>query len=194
MDLSYFYKGAISGSTGLLLSHPIDTIKSNVQKGTPINWSIKYLYRGVIPPFLGVGLEKALVFGSYSNVCFYLSQDNYYSYKHSIAGACSGFVASFIVTPIERIKILRQTNTNGPKSLNLSTLYRGFSNTFSREMPGFAIYFTVYEQLKTISQNPTSFHYFYMGVLVDLFPGYLSIPKTLSKPRFNPVKIKRYYQ
>jgi hypothetical protein len=34
------------------------------------------------------------------------------------------------------------------KDLNFRFLYKGFTPTFFREMPGFAIYFTTYEYLK----------------------------------------------
>ncbi len=149
MDWESFYKGAISGATGLLLSHPIDTIKSNLQVSSKIKWN--GLYRGVIPPLFGMGLEKAVVFGVYENM---------YSISNNItlSGAVAGLVGSFVVTPVERLKILYQTGSSLP---NIRTLYRGFGNTMSREVPGFAIYFNVYH---SFNKNNIYQHAFYGGL------------------------------
>ena len=65
----YYLKGAFAGMTGILLSHPLDTVKTHIQTGhalrdfTP---GLRNLYRGLLPPLLGVGLEKAVVFGTYN--------------------------------------------------------------------------------------------------------------------------------
>jgi solute carrier family 25 carnitine/acylcarnitine transporter 20/29 len=58
-------------------------------------------------------------------------------------------MASAIVTPYERIKILTQTNKKITKELLYpSNLFKGLTATFTREIPGFAIYFSTYEFLK----------------------------------------------
>lgn len=136
-----YFKGCISGMFGVILSHPIDTIKTAKQSGFKIKYSFFNLYKGITPPLIGVGLEKALVFGTYN----YLRNNDL---NIPISGAIAGFVATFIVTPYERIKILKQTSQkinifNDPKFL-----YKGLSATFTREVPGFAIYFSVYQYLK----------------------------------------------
>jgi solute carrier family 25 carnitine/acylcarnitine transporter 20/29 len=140
-----YLKGAISGMTGILLSQPIDAIKTHYQvnKNVKFNYTFKNLYRGISSPLIGVGLEKAMVFGTYN----YLK--NNLNYNVPISGAISGFVASAVVTPYERIKILTQTNQKITKdTLHPSYLFRGLSATFTREIPGFAIYFSTYEYLK----------------------------------------------
>ena len=65
-----------------------------------------------------------------------------------MSGSFAGFSASLIVTPVERIKILLQTNKQINKELSFRYLFRGLNTTFTREVPGFAIYFNVYENLK----------------------------------------------
>ena len=139
--LDSYFKGCLSGMFGISLSHPIDTIKTAKQSGFKIKYSFLNLYKGIIPPLIGVGLEKALVFGTYQ-----------YLRKHQvnvpISGAISGFVATFIVTPYERLKILKQTSQNSTTFINPQFLYKGFSATFTREVPGFAIYFSTYHTLK----------------------------------------------
>jgi solute carrier family 25 carnitine/acylcarnitine transporter 20/29 len=149
-NLQHFLNGAVSGSVGVILSHPIDTIKSNVQDNKRVNLSLRSLYRGVVPAVTGVGFEKALVFGTYENSKKIL--DKYNSNERInivISGLISGLSASIIVTPVERIKILRQTGANlSLQHFRPVALYQGLSATFTREVPGFGIYFSVYNHLK----------------------------------------------
>ena len=135
-----YLKGCLAGMFGIALSHPIDTLKTAKQSGVKITYNLMNLYKGIFPPLVGVGLEKALVFGTYQ----YLRKQNV---NVPISGAISGFVATFVVTPYERLKILKQTSQH-IKKIDLSQLYKGFSATFTREVPGFAIYFSTYEYLK----------------------------------------------
>lgn len=139
-----YKNGVISGVVGLILSHPIDTIKTYKQSNIPIKYNINSLYKGITAPLISIGLEKAIVFGTYhscrnNNIPVFLS------------GAISGFLATFIVTPYERIKILKQTN----HAINWSPkfLFRGLTTSFTREIPGFAIYFQTYETFKYIYKN-----------------------------------------
>jgi solute carrier family 25 (mitochondrial carnitine/acylcarnitine transporter), member 20/29 len=139
----HYFSGAISGVSAIIVSHPIDTIKTNYQEKLPIKLDLKHLYKGITAPIVGIGLEKALVFGSYNTMYNYTN-------SHTISGALSGLTAAFIVTPYERIKILLQTNNTHKTSISMSPrfLFQGLSATFYREVPGFAIYFSVYNYLK----------------------------------------------
>ena len=150
---NHYVKGAISGMFGILISHPVDTIKTQMQSNKTItSLKLNHLYRGISAPLLGVGLEKSLVFGTY-NYCH-----NKQNMNIPVSGSISGFVASLIVSPYERIKILRQNQTEfkWKESINFRFLFKGLSATFTREVPGFAIYFSTYEYLKNkfyTSQN-----------------------------------------
>ncbi len=181
-DWEYFYKGAVSGATGLLCSHPIDTIKSNIQNGTKIKWSLRSLYRGVVPPLIGMGLEKAIVFGIYQNIYKNIRSDSHEILKRGTAGAIAGFVCSFVVTPVDRIKILYQTNQPIHIS-NIRGFYRGFSNTVTREMPGFAIYFNVYDKLKSLIDKPNFYHHFAFGAASGVTAWAFIYPQDLVKTR-----------
>ena len=143
----HYLGGAVSGMFGILLSHPVDTIKTHLQTGRPFRsfvFNITNLYKGLKAPLLGVGVEKALVFGTYNYCRTGLNWDI------PIAGAMAGLIASGIVSPYERWKILRQTGAVMESRViwNVGFLYRGFSATLTREIPGFAIYFSIYESLK----------------------------------------------
>ncbi len=144
---NYYIKGCISGMTGIILSHPVDSIKTHYQTQKNNNIKFKYsvsnLYKGITSPLFGVGLEKALVFGTYNYV-------KNISNNIPLSGAISGLVASIIVSPYERIKIMKQTNQTIILSncLKPNFIFKGLSATFTREIPGFAIYFSTYEGLK----------------------------------------------
>ena len=141
----YYFKGALSGMTGIILSHPVDTVKTHIQTGRALRDfkpGLGNLYRGLLPPLAGVGLEKAVVFGTY-NYC------NQQLDNIPLSGAIAGFSAAVIVTPYERLKILKQNNIGFNKQeLSIKFLFRGLGATWTREVPGFAIYFSVYESLK----------------------------------------------
>jgi solute carrier family 25 carnitine/acylcarnitine transporter 20/29 len=138
-----FGYGYLAGMAGIVSSHPFDTIKTNIQKKQMISYNMRNLYKGVTAPLFGVGLEKAIVFGTYETSKKYTNSD-------FISGGLAGLSASFIVTPFERIKILLQTNqTVEKKMMSRRFLFQGLSATFYRETPGFAIYFSTYNYLKT---------------------------------------------
>jgi hypothetical protein len=140
--LQNYLSGMIAGVNAILISHPIDTIKTNIQEKKPIDFKFRSLYRGLMAPLLGVGLEKAIVFGTYEAA---MKKTN----NHAISGGIAGLSASFIVTPFERVKILLQTNQTITNSMiTPKFLYQGWSATLYRESPGFAIYFSTYNALK----------------------------------------------
>ena len=141
--------GGISGITGVLLSHPIDTIKTHIQsgKGNFSNFTIRSLYRGIAAPLMGVGIEKAIVFGTYNYV--FSNTANI-----PLSGAVAGFAAAVIVSPYERIKIQKQQGIPF-RFTNITSLFNGLSATFTREVPGFAIYFSVFDLLKKTTLNNT---------------------------------------
>ena len=138
-----FGYGYLAGMMGILASHPIDTLKTHYQQTNQLVF--KKLYRGLLPPLLGVGLEKAIVFGVYESTIKYTNSD-------VISGGLSGLSASVVVTPFERIKILLQTGQNISNFKNIN-LFQGLSATLTRETPGFAIYFSVYNKLKYINNE-----------------------------------------
>ena len=77
--------------------------------------------------------------------------------------ACNvGFVTSFLVNPIERIKILMQSDKDGQYKSEIDCaikvikedglkglLVRGLDATLAREIPGYGLYFVVYSLLMT---------------------------------------------
>ena len=132
-----FIAGICGGGFGILCSHPIDSIRVWRQTGRVIKPSFTTLYRGITPPLVGVAMEKSIVFGVYDAV--YKRTNN-----HFIAGVFSGLACTTVVTPTEKIKLNLQCNNNTIK-WNLRYLYKGYTPTLFREVPGFGLYFSFYK-------------------------------------------------
>lgn len=150
-DSFSFLEGCISGMVGVTLSHPADTIKSNLQTGQKVQYNFKFLYRGIKSPLIGTGIEKALVFGTFNNVNDFLNRNSNSTSSMAniaISGGVSGFMASFIVAPFEKAKILFQTNETVKIRPSDLIKIRDIVATCTREVPGFAIYFTTYKQIE----------------------------------------------
>jgi solute carrier family 25 carnitine/acylcarnitine transporter 20/29 len=165
-----FINGWVAGISSVIISHPFDTYKTHIQENKIMpDYKLRTLYRGLSAPLLGVGFEKAVVFGVYESSIMHTSKwckniygDNMYAFvaSNAMSGGLSGMCASFIVTPFERFKILLQTAsaptnptatnpTTCPASApNIRSIFQGLSATFYRETPGFAIYFSTYNYLK----------------------------------------------
>lgn len=91
--------------------------------------------------------------------------------EYSIAGGFSAFPSTVLMTPIERVKVLLQTQTpdingkfkySGPvdvisrllKEGGIRSLYRGTWATLARDVPGSMAYFGAYEFLKNRLNKP----------------------------------------
>ena len=150
-----YISGCFGGILGTFSSYPLDTYRIRKQTNQIVS---RNLYSGVLSPLFGIGLEKAIVFGSYHQTKKYTNSD-------FLAGLSSGIFASIVVTPIEKFKILKQNNpllTYSQISNNViskgmfrgtSYLYNGISACFFREVPGYAIYFQSYKILNDITNN-----------------------------------------
>lgn len=174
-----FGHGYISGMAGIIASHPFDTIKTNYQQTGKLVYT--NLYKGVVPPLFGVGLEKAVVFGVYETTKQYTQSD-------IISGGLAGFTASVVVTPFERVKILLQTKQQITSLRNIN-IFQGLSATFSRETPGFAIYFYTYNRMK--QDDDTLIHNFVKGGLAGIFSWIFIYPQDRIKTFMQASKEKQ---
>ena len=99
-----FVNGFLVGGVQILVGHPLDTLKSNIQKFHKIDWKIfkknpRQLYRGVTYPLLGNSLINSLYFG--------LNQHYYtYTYNYYMSGALAGLSAAVVINPLELYPIL----------------------------------------------------------------------------------------
>jgi solute carrier family 25 carnitine/acylcarnitine transporter 20/29 len=175
-----FISGSIGGLMGVLISHPIDTIKTRIQLGS-VNISsaikMKKFYSGIKAPLIGIPLEKSIVFGFYNLTKEEAGLNNFWS------GIIGGFMSTLIVTPVEYIKInLQNKNIINYKTLKLLTIYKGFIPTVCRETPGFGIYFTTYNYLNNnYNLNNSYIKNFCFGGLSGLGAWVFIYPADLVK-------------
>ena len=147
----------------------LDCVKQMYKKD-----GIKVFYRGIEAPLLTYGIIKSITFGSYGNLLDYYKQkriqNNTWNNKHTYgelftAGCFGGFMCTFVMTPNDRVKIQMQTlDKNGNKLYNSTYecfkdvlknkgvfgkdgLYKGWTSTVMRDVPGMSGYYLTYEVL-----------------------------------------------
>lgn len=176
-----FIAGCVGGSAGVIVGHPLDTVKVHLQvqnanshvkysgtfhclKSLVAKEGVKGVFRGVTSPLVGIAAINAIVFGVYGN-CQKSFKDPNSLTSVTIAGGVAGLVQSFICSPIELAKSRMQVSNkySGPLDCirqiyaNEGTrgVFRGLNITIVREVPAFGVYFLAYEIL-TRSNEPVS--------------------------------------
>ncbi|CAC5374103.1 SLC25A45_47 [Mytilus coruscus] len=125
-----FFGGLISGSAGVLVGHPFDTVKVQLQVQARGNsyknvwdcidtikkqtWS-KGFFRGLSWPMLSAGVINSVFFGSYNQILKVMgtSADKQHDHpdylKIAIASGMAGVFQLIIACPIEVIKVVLQS-------------------------------------------------------------------------------------
>ena len=179
----YFLAGQVAGMAGVVAGQPLDVVKVKLQTQrkkfyydiSPAYRGVKDcvikvyqksglsgFYRGLSSPLLAVGLQKSVAFGVFGVSRAFLQGDAPHPtlLQTFVAGLCGGFANSFILCPVDQLKIAQQvrSSTSPPKSLwtslwSLTRKHKGIVNaTFGaypavvmRELLGFSVYFTTFE-------------------------------------------------
>lgn len=167
--------GAVSGMVGKLVEFPFDTIKVRLQSNnshptstmmmisrTFHNEGVLGFYKGLKAPLLGACLENAVLFSSYN---FATSTLQHYDpglsmWSKCVSGGFAGFMASFILTPVELVKCQLQVANMATKLAfhtyssvirdtlkrkGVAGLWNGLGSTMVREVVGTLIWFGTYE-------------------------------------------------
>lgn len=159
----YYINGMLSGCVATIVSHPFFTIKTCLQNGSPYQTSLQFLYRGFNRAFIGYGIEKTLVFGTYNSILKKMNLNRNNPLHSGIAGFLSGIVGSLSITVAEQLTIDKQL---GVRNYNVMHLYKGLYPTMYRESIGFTIYFTVYDQLsKRFNQSKKTMNTIAIGTM-----------------------------
>jgi hypothetical protein len=182
--------GTLGGIAGKLIEFPFDTVKVRLQAGGSNGFpsyagpmdcfrkilqheGVRTLYRGMSLPLAGTVVETATLFSANGYLKRKLSEagqiakgDNLPMSYVLASGAGTGFVVSFVLTPIELVKCRLQVQSasapgagngaytyRGPidcllrsiREEGLSVVYRGHLGTMLREIPGTACWFGAYE-------------------------------------------------
>jgi len=159
MSTHNFYSSILGSVIGTILTHPLDTLKTNFQVSkysllktfNDFNKQnkgklIKNYYRGLKLPLLAIPLEKGFVF----------NLDNYLYDKYNnrfLSGSISGVNAGILVNIIENIKLNQQIKRNIKNISKVSLLTKGLPLTMFREGLGYGIYFYSYHNYYHKSLN-----------------------------------------
>ncbi|KAI4460550.1 mitochondrial basic amino acids transporter-related [Holotrichia oblita] len=168
----------IPGCAGVIVGHPLDTIKVHLQTQNTKNpryngayQCFKYLvakdgvrglYRGISSPLSGVAAINAVVFGVYGNTRRIQNNPDALT-SCMVAGAASGICQSFFNSPMELVKIRMQVSGDNRSAFAVAKeiyklegfkgVFRGLNITIAREIPAFVTYFATYECLTRTSDN-----------------------------------------
>ncbi|XP_043698813.1 mitochondrial arginine transporter BAC2-like [Telopea speciosissima] len=180
-----FIAGGFGGAAGVISGYPLDTLRIRLQQpSNPTRSAVgllrrivasegaSALYRGMGAPLASVTFQNALVFQTYAVLsrAFDSSTNNINppSYKSvALAGFGTGALQSFLLSPVELVKIrlqLQQTTGGSPnhhgndhwrsptsmakyifRREGVRGIFRGLNITALRDAPAHGFYFWTYE-------------------------------------------------
>ncbi|EED95428.1 predicted protein [Thalassiosira pseudonana CCMP1335] len=192
--------GSVGGAIGVGAAYPFDTLSTKAQvssgkDGKPPSMGstivkifkeegVPGFFEGVLVTMIGQALIKAIQFATNELTFLWLGKHSNIKsnvLKMAIAGVLSGLISSFVVSPVELVKIRMQaqnklTAKKKNDDLDEGAVYKneldcaqcivkneGWSSLFThglwitiiREIPSFAIYFVVYGVLARSSMATT---------------------------------------
>lgn len=131
--------GFLSGTIHTIIGYPLDTLKTLKQSN--IQNKNKNLFKGLSYPLIQISIINSVTFGSNH----YLKKFN----DNNISNFYTGIISSFICTPLDKYKIMKQFNLK--YDINLKNILKSFRKTHVvtlRELPATYIYFASYDKLK----------------------------------------------
>lgn len=194
-NVKSFIAGGFGGVCAVLVGHPFDLTKTRLQTAAAGQYTgaidvvrkalardgITGMYRGIVPPLLGVTPIFAMSFWAYdaSKTLIYALTPNRTSETLSTlelatAGFLSAVPTTLVTAPVERAKVVLQVQGQGTSSTQykgvvdvmrhlyreggIRSIFRGTGATLARDGPGSAAYFAAYEVTKKflISKESTS--------------------------------------
>jgi len=184
-SLRSFIAGGVGGVSAVIVGHPFDLTKTRLQTAQPGMYTgaidvvkrtlakdgPRGLYRGVVPPLLGVTPLFAVSFWAYDTSKLLIlaatpnREDSTLStFEIATAGAMSAIPTTLVAAPVERAKVLLQVQGQGGSSTQyrgvfdvlkhlykeggIRSVFRGSVATGIRDGPGSAAYFAAYEITK----------------------------------------------
>lgn len=183
--------GAVSGSTCVLVGHPLDSIKVRLQSNQTKN-IFRNLYRGVAPPLMGVVPSWVGVFLAYGTTLKLLGRDD------APAIACAGLVAgsaySAIMCPLELVKVNAQryqlNSIDAARKVHgtvgVGGAYRGMSACLLRDTSQSVCYYLVADALHRTPKMQQTF-----GSSAPLFAGAITgVAHCLVEFPFDTIKTR----
>ncbi|OJA16128.1 hypothetical protein AZE42_00067 [Rhizopogon vesiculosus] len=180
-----FIAGGFGGVSAVLVGHPFDLTKTRLQTAAPGAYTsaidvvrktlardgVTGMYRGMVPPLLGVTPIFAMSFWAYDaskNLIFRLTpkrtSESLSTAELAAAGFMSAVPTTLVTAPVERAKVLLQVQGQGGsgpqykgvfdvmkhlyREGGIRSIFRGTGATIARDGPGSAVYFAAYEVTK----------------------------------------------
>ncbi|KAJ3077391.1 carnitine transporter [Podochytrium sp. JEL0797] len=223
-QIKAFLGGGCGGIANVLAGQPFDTLKVRMQTAAPGQYKgmadcfrqtiakdgLKALYRGATAPLIGVTPMWALSFWSYDmgQRIVWAATPNRKSKdltmaEFAFAGGFSGWATTIITVPMERVKVILQTQDQVKGGVKykgmmdatvgvfreggLKSLYRGTIATMARDVPGSAAYFVAYEYfyrlLKKDGQSLSIGATLFAGGMSGVAMWSIAIPPDVIKSR-----------
>ncbi|KAJ3330043.1 hypothetical protein HDU76_006539 [Blyttiomyces sp. JEL0837] len=137
-----FVAGTIGGAAGVVVGHPLDTIKVRLQTQAMQAGPKRYtgtvnclltivreekfsgLYKGMASPLIGVAVINSLLFGVYGWFLHHINGDRPTPTVSAIfwAGCASGLINAFVSCPMELVKIRLQNQHDPATATSTSTV------------------------------------------------------------------------
>jgi len=228
-DTKPLFSGLVGGIALTLVGHPFDTYKVRQQTSSPSSSSsssttplralnIRTLYAGLSAPLATTPILQAASYTIYQGVkARLLSNKNHKTQtKKNTIIAIAAFAASapapLIITPIERVKIIMQTQGNTPanngktqiihtsplqaakhiiKTQGFRQMFKGATPTLLRDVPGTIAFFLTYENIqayhhsRTVVETPfaTSMWALFAGGTAGIMNWVVALPADVIKSR-----------
>lgn len=176
----HFQAGVAAGYASQIVCHPLDVIRTAYQAEVTSSASISVVetvrslskrglgtfYKGLLPPLIGQGVYKGIIF-SVNSVSKEKLSGGFLGIHAKIfaSGTIAGTVNSFVVAPVELIRT-RLIIYEGRHKLQLSNimmevvenggvlgLWRGIIPTILRDGPGLGFYFLAYDEARNQLQK-----------------------------------------
>ena len=194
--------GAVSGTSVVLVGHPLDSIKVRLQTGATRN-IFQNLYKGITPPLMAVVPSWVAVFLAYGSALKYLGDDRMTSV--ALAGGFSGLFYTLAVCPFEFVKVNAQhaqVSTSVAfqrlkSTVGVRGLYRGVSVCLGRDVSQSMAYYICAESLNRSSFMRKTFsdqwRPFFSGAMTGVCHCMVEYPFDTIKTRMQTnLQLKSY--
>lgn len=156
-ELPPIVAGSFGGSCAAICSYPLDTLKVRVQAGRTANL-LRGLLGGLTTPLAMVTPQWAMIFWGYrtgSDAYGPRPADGSWQWQRSaLGGWTAGVACSVVYCPLQAVKCTSQVERCTPAAAIQRLwrfgglrrgLYRGYIPTLVYELPGYAVFFTVFD-------------------------------------------------
>ncbi|KAG4074301.1 hypothetical protein HA402_008710 [Bradysia odoriphaga] len=177
-----FIAGTCAGVCNMLITHPLDTIKTNMQSSNLTFTKSMFkvykaggmngYYRGLLFPITSTGFLNSIIFGVYGNSFRYMQditnsetlRQKFWYEQVFLAGFTGGLVKAVVACPIELSKVRLQitvSKATGPsqvlkelcKTEGLKGPFKGLTAMLWRDAIPYGLFMLIYEYLAERMSN-----------------------------------------